>query len=37
MIGDEQLVIGTPMAERALAERFLVSRSPVRGALRLLS
>lgn len=37
LIADEGLSIGTPLVERALAERFLVSRSPVREALRLLA
>ncbi|HEY1227291.1 MAG TPA: GntR family transcriptional regulator, partial [Ramlibacter sp.] len=37
MIAEESLDPGTPLVERALAERFMVSRSPVREALRLLS
>ena len=37
MIAEESLDPGTPLVERALAERFMVSRSPVRDALRLLS
>lgn len=36
MIAEESLDPGTPLVERALAERFMVSRSPVREALRLL-
>lgn len=35
-IVDESLEPGTPLVERSLAERFMVSRSPVREALRLL-
>ena len=34
---DEQIVEGTPLPERGLAERFRVSRSPVREALQLLA
>jgi DNA-binding GntR family transcriptional regulator len=37
MIADEALDPGTALAERSLAERFMVSRSPVREALRLLA
>ena len=37
MIAEESLEPGTPLVERALAERFMVSRSPVREALRLLA
>lgn len=37
MIAEESLEPGTPLVERALAERFMVSRSPVRDALRLLA
>ena len=37
LIAEEPLEPGTPMVERALAERFMVSRSPVREALRLLA
>lgn len=37
MIAEESLDPGTPLVERALAERFMVSRSPVREALRLLA
>jgi DNA-binding GntR family transcriptional regulator len=37
MIAEESLEPGTPLAERALGERFMVSRSPVRQALRLLA
>lgn len=37
MIADEALDPGTSLAERSLAERFMVSRSPVREALRLLA
>lgn len=37
LIAQEGLAPGTPLVERALAERFLVSRSPVREALRLLA
>jgi DNA-binding GntR family transcriptional regulator len=36
-IADEQLAEGTPLPERAVAERFRVSRTPVREALQLLS
>lgn len=36
-IAEESLEPGTPLVERSLAERFLVSRSPVREALRLLA
>ena len=32
-IADEGLDVGTPLPERALAERFKVSRTPVRDAL----
>lgn len=34
---DESLEPGAPLVERSLAERFMVSRSPVREALRLLA
>ena len=37
MIAEESLEKGTPLVERTLAERFMVSRSPVREALRLLA
>lgn len=37
MIAEECLERGAPLVERALAERFMVSRSPVREALRLLA
>jgi DNA-binding GntR family transcriptional regulator len=37
MIADDALNPGTSLAERSLAERFMVSRSPVREALRLLA
>ena len=36
-IVDQALEPGTPLVERALAERFMVSRSPVRQALRMLA
>lgn len=36
-LADEALEPGTPLVERGVAERFLVSRSPVREALRLLA
>lgn len=36
-IADEQLVEGTTLPERAVAERFRVSRTPVREALQLLA
>ena len=37
MIAQEPLEPGMPLVERALGERFMVSRSPVREALRLLA
>lgn len=37
LITEEVLPVGTPLVERALGERFRVSRSPVREALRLLA
>lgn len=37
MIAEESLEPGAPLVERALGERFMVSRSPVREALRLLA
>lgn len=37
MIAEESLEPGTALVERALGERFMVSRSPVRDALRLLA
>jgi DNA-binding GntR family transcriptional regulator len=37
LIAEESLEPGTPLVERALAERFMVSRSPVREALRVLA
>jgi DNA-binding GntR family transcriptional regulator len=37
MIVDEALPVGSPMVERTLAQRFRVSRSPVRDALRRLA
>ena len=37
MIAEESLEPGTPLVERTLGERFMVSRSPVREALRLLA
>jgi DNA-binding GntR family transcriptional regulator len=37
MIAEESLAAGTPLVERALAARLLVSRSPVREALRRLA
>jgi DNA-binding GntR family transcriptional regulator len=37
MLGEESLEPGMPLVERTLAERFMVSRSPVREALRLLA
>lgn len=36
-IADEQLEAATPLTERAVAERFRVSRSPVREAMQLLA
>jgi DNA-binding GntR family transcriptional regulator len=37
MVAEASLEPGTPLVERALAERFMVSRSPVRDALRVLA
>lgn len=37
LIAQEHLAAGTPLVERTLAERLMVSRSPVRQALRLLA
>ena len=37
LIAEEPIPVGTPLAERSLAERLMVSRSPVREALRLLA
>ena len=37
LIVEEAVEPGTPLVERSLAERFMVSRSPVREALRLLA
>jgi DNA-binding GntR family transcriptional regulator len=37
MIAEEALEPGTPLVERSLGERFMVSRSPVRDALRVLA
>lgn len=37
LIAQESLTAGTPLVERALAARLMVSRSPVREALRLLA
>ena len=37
LIGQESLAAGTPLVERTLAARLMVSRSPVREALRLLA
>ncbi|RKJ95426.1 GntR family transcriptional regulator [Alicycliphilus denitrificans] len=37
LITEEVFPVGTPLVERALAERFRVSRSPIREALRILA